>query len=87
MIYNLIAAAGNEGIHLEMLRRYMPKINSDELDYILSQHGPDIYRDIIWATRIAESPPVQDRRRVIGWPIKRNGNVLKFPAKTSQQQP
>lgn len=68
---DLIAAHANEGLHAEMLRRYMPKTASRELDALFDQFG-SIYRDLIWDERKKAGIPVPDRAR-IDWPIRRPG--------------
>jgi hypothetical protein len=68
-LVDLIYAHANEGLHAEMLRRYMPKTASRELDELYSRFG-SIYRDVIWDERKKAATPVPDRNRV-DWPIKR----------------
>lgn len=67
---DLIAAHANEGVHREMLRRYLPNSASQELDLIHDKFGPHLYREIMWEERARDAvqPPI---RSSIAWPIKR----------------
>lgn len=82
MIWDLIAATANEGLHAEMLRRFMPKTASREMDDLLARFGVEIYREAIWDDRKKAATPVPDRAR-IDWPIRKvTAKVLPFKIKT-----
>jgi hypothetical protein len=77
MLWDLIAAMENEGFDGGFFEQFRPKSARYELDGLHQTFGDRIYREAIWDERAKNSvrPP---ERVLIGWPVRRAGNVIRF---------